>query len=58
MVYGVNATQHLKQVRTIQIIIVFESQIQMTWFMALMLSSVRNKLEPFKQSLSLNHEYL
>ena len=47
MVYGVNARQHLKQVRTIQIIIVFKLRIQMRWFMELMLGNVGNKLEPF-----------
>ena len=35
VVYGVNARQRWKQVGTIQIIIVFELQIQMKLFMAL-----------------------
>ena len=39
MVCGVNARQRWKQVRTIQIIIVFESRIQIIWFVELMLGN-------------------
>ena len=37
MVYGVNAMQRWKNVRTIQITIVFKSRIQIRWFVELML---------------------
>ena len=48
MVYGVNAKQRWKQVRTIQIIIVIELSIQIRWFMDLMQGNVGYMLEPFK----------
>ena len=49
VVYGVNARQRWKQVRTIQIIIVFESRIQIKLFMAVNdKQRWEHKLEPFK----------
>ena len=48
MVYGANATQRWKQVRTIQITILFESRIQIRWFVELMQGNFANKLEPLK----------
>ena len=48
MVYGVNAMQRWKNVRTIQITIVFKSRIQIRWFVELMQGNVGNKFKPFK----------
>ena len=48
MVYGVNAMQRWKQVRTIQITIVFKSRIQIIWFVELMQGNFANKFEPLK----------
>ena len=48
MVYGVNAMQRWKKVRTIQITIVFKSRIQIRWFVELMQGNVGDKFKPFK----------
>ena len=48
MVYGVNAMQRWKKVRTIQITIVFKSRIQIRWFVELMQGNFSNKFEPLK----------
>ena len=48
MVCGDYAMQRLKQVGTIQVIIVSESRVQIRWFVELMQGNVGNKFEPFK----------
>ena len=48
MVCGDYARQRLKQVGTIQIIIVSESRVKIRWFVELLLGNVGNKFEPFK----------
>ena len=48
MVYGVNAMQRWKKVRTIQITIVFKSRIQIRWFVELIQGNFEKQVRTIK----------